>query len=268
MIFLDSISDKRLAPYCSLKERSGSIDDACFVVEGRLVVEQLLSSHYKVQSVLVSDNLADEFHCRVGADIPVLVLPKAMISELVGYPFHRGVLACGTRKPSLDIRSIDWTTIPLALAAIGVTEKENVGSMMRSAAALGVQHFLFDAATIDPLSRRAIRVSMGAALKLNLVEFGNLQDDLIWLQKEAGVRVLATSPDSTSTSLNVFQRDSRPMLLMVGYEATGLPREIQNLASESVCIPMHLGTDSLNVAVATAIFLYQLRRPEFSSLTT
>ena len=172
-------------------------------------------------------------------------------------------MACGVRPALPRATAVDLlsSSTKLAVAALRVAERENVGGIMRSAAAFGVDMLLLGPGTADPFSRRTIRVSMGTVFRLNLYR---LDEPVIQLDefRDAGVRTIATTLSETATPLHEFKRSNRPCLLMMGNEAEGIAQEIRETATDELTIPMGLGTDSLNVSVAAAVFLHALANTE------
>lgn len=273
---LDSPTDPRLAPYANLHAKASrvanAIDEATptklslqaeyFVVEGRWCVDRLLQSDHHVESLLVQEGKdLGSITKSLSPETPVYTLPADRIRELVGFDFHRGMMACGIRPRPMDAeRSIKpIERAKLALAVLGVTEHENLGSILRSASALGIQNVLIGAGTIDPYARRTIRVSMGTVFGLTLYRLDRPRDQLLSLRK-AGIRTLVTTLATEATPLSEFQASREPAVLIVGNEAFGVAPEIQSLATDRVTIPMKLGTDSLNVSVAAAICMYELSK--------
>ncbi len=254
------IDDPRLAPYVNIRHVQTRRDGDFFIAEGRLVVERLIDSDYSIKSIVVEHGLNAAWIDRVATDVSILSLPRSNLEQLLGFNFHRGVIACGIRRRFALANELDWNSVPLALAAIGVTEPENMGSILRTAAALGVQHILIGPSTTDPFSRRVLRVSMATALKHN---FYDLYDPLGTIRSwsDTGVvRSVATTLDPSAVEINNFRHDHRPLLLMMGNEAHGLSKDLLRVSTDRVTIPMQLGTDSLNVSVAAALFLYELTR--------
>ena len=258
VISVDDIDDPRLAAYVDLRHAKAGQRRATFIAEGRLVVRRLIASRYAVASILVQRGNEAEFAAEVQGDVPIYSLSPSAIRDLLGFDFHRGVMACGVRQPAISMDDfVADAAGNIILAALGISEAENLGSMLRSAAAFGVDQVLLGPRTIDPFARRTIRVSMATALKHH---FYDLSDPAAQLEALArgGVRTVATTLDQDATPLNRFRRDDRPTVLMLGNEAAGLDVSVQAAATDRVRIPMQLGTDSLNVAVAAAVFLYEL----------
>ncbi len=265
LVEISDIDDPRLAPFVNVRFTNTTRFSNDFIAEGRLVVERLVASDYGVQSILIEQNRypawleRPEFEHRL-ASTPIYSLPRNQLEKLLGFDFHRGVMACGIRRPIPGADEICWSDVRHALALIGVTELENLGSLIRSAAAFGVNHVLLGPGTADPLARRSLRVSMATALKM---QYFRLRDPVPLLQdwhKSHGVRTIATTLDASAVSLSEIVVDDRPLVLVMGNEAKGLSAEILDAATDCVTIPMKLGTDSLNVAVAGAVFLYELSR--------
>ena len=195
------------------------------------------------------------------AELPVYVAPRSVMGAVAGFPIHRGVLALGRRLPVPDVGAIcpPGEAPFLALGAVGLTNHDNVGGLFRNAAAFGVDAVILDAATCDPLYRKAIRVSSGAALTVPFARgaaAGDLIDGLI----AAGIEPVALSPRGDEP-LHAFAPPPR-LALLVGTEGEGLPAPL--LAQlRTLRVAMSPGFDSLNVATAAAIALHHVfaRRP-------
>lgn len=260
VIELADLEHPQLAPYVNVRHTNTTRFGKHFIAEGRLIVQRLIASDYDVESILVERGRMPEWISRVDGSTEIYVLPREQIETLVGFDFHRGVMACGVRQAIPQADQVEWASVKRAIALIGVTESENMGSLLRSAAAFGVHHVFIGPGTADPLARRVLRVSMATALKH---QYFLMPDPVAVLRQWSAsrqVRTLATTLDATAVCMSQVIDDARPWLLLMGNEAEGLSPEILRVASDRVTIPMQLGTDSLNVAVAGAVFLYELSR--------
>ena len=257
---MDSLEDPRLDPYRDLHHRSSTARGRRFIAEGRLIVERLLASDYECESVLVEAGRHRRLVETLDPSIELLVAAPDTLRKLVGYDFHRGVLACGVRPPMLGIESLPPPSGRAAslMIACGVTDAENLGSMIRSAAAFGVDSLVITPDTADPLSRRVLRVSMAAALKIAVYTAADPVHDFQRLVRERNYRIVATTLSEDAYPLADFLSDERPLALLLGNEAEGLPDPILRVATDRVTIPMRQDVDSLNVAVAAGITLYTL----------
>jgi len=254
---INSLDDPRLDPYRQLKERELARGGRRFIAEGAHLVRRLLASDYPVESVLLSTRRAEEFAPQVPADIPVYILPDSLIHQVIGYRFHSGVVACGRRKPPLPLADLIPPPPAPALAVVcpEIANTENLGSMIRISAAFGASAMILGPRSCDPFFRQSIRVSMGAVFRLPIHRSVDLCADLIQLRQDHGIHLFATVLDEKATPLSTFKPPARSALLF-GNEAQGLDAQWIEKADRSLTIPMGLGTDSLNVSVAAAVFLY------------
>jgi tRNA G18 (ribose-2'-O)-methylase SpoU len=259
LVPIRSLDDPRLDIYRDLKRSNLTRWSGRFIAEGAKVVERLLASDFPVESVLVSERRVEQLFATVPVDVPVLVVPQELAEQLVGYNFHTGVLACGRRKPApdLDVLLRDAASPVTLVACPNVDDPENLGAIIRLCRAFGVAALLLGGECADPFSRRVLRVSMGNAFRLPIVDSEDLRRDLEHLRAAWRVELTATALDQGAEELTGAGRAER-IALLFGNEAHGLDREWIELCDRRITIPMHGGTDSLNVAVAAGIFLFHL----------
>jgi len=236
--------------------------EGLLVAEGRWLVERLLASGWEVLSVLCAPRFAGHFRALASGRCPVLTADEERLAQVAGFPFHRGVLAAARRPrfPSLAAwlsRSGSPAGGTLVLCP-RLTGEYNLGSIVRSSAALGADALAVGSSCCDPLSRRALKVSMGAAFHLPLLALEEEAADLERL-RAAGFRIAGASPAPVAVPLGSWRRDG-PVALVLGEEAEGLPEPWAGGCDVLLRIPMHAGTDSLNVSVAAGILLYHLSR--------
>jgi tRNA G18 (ribose-2'-O)-methylase SpoU len=254
--------DSRIAPYCSLKDKQLAQALGLFVAEGEFLVRRLLISEFKVHSVLMTDARFHAGDWGVPDEVPVYLASKAIISEIVGFQFHRGVLALGHRKPMVPLAQ-SWPEVEnltRLMICPEINDVENLGSLMRTGAGLGYGHFLLGPSCCDPFARRAIRTSMGTVFQLNIVRSQDLQADLNQLKEQNGFEWHASVICEEAVPLHTITPPQK-VGLMFGSEAHGLAETWLQLADQRVTIPMALDTDSLNVSVAAGIFMHHYRTP-------
>lgn len=256
-VLVRNLEDPRLAVYRDLKTPRRELARDYFVVEGHLLTERLLRSPFSVASVLVTEAWRERAEALVPGEIPTYVVPTEAVSDLVGFRFHRGILACGCRHREVG----DWKELlprtPLRLVVCPeLQDPENLGTILRASAAFGMTGVLLGSACPDPLSRRVLRVSMGASLHLPIHRFEETET-LVQQLGQQGVSTWATVLDAKATPIRHLPRPEK-IALILGREDRGLPQAVIALSTERVTIPMHPGTDSLNVAMAATLFLYEL----------
>jgi tRNA G18 (ribose-2'-O)-methylase SpoU len=231
------------------------------IVEGVPAVQRLLASPYPVRTVLgIPGRLAD---LDLPPDVVAYEADKWVLSEVIGFRLTRGVLASADRlsPPDLDalIAGPD-PAVPRRLAVLeGLNDHENIGSIARSAVALGVDGLLLDPHCADPLYRRCVRVSMGHVLTLPIAVLGDWPGGLDRLH-QAGYLTVAMTPADDAVDLTDVDAQAHPRTaVLLGAEGPGLTQEAQQAARVRARIPMRSGVDSLGVAAAAAVAFATLR---------
>lgn len=258
-IAIDDPDDSRLAAYRAVRERDLVGRQGRFIVEGEVTLRMLFSARarFAAESVLLAPErwpaFADLF--REGGP-PVYLAGRDVMSAVAGFPIHRGVLAVGLRgdEPEPETLIPPAPDPALVIGLVGLTNHDNVGGLFRNAAAFGADAVWLDAETCDPLYRKAIRVSAGAALTVPFARAANGAALLDLAQRHA-LTPLALTPGGVER-LDALEPPARTLLLL-GTEGPGLPDALMARARR-VRIAMAPGFDSLNVATAGAIALHHL----------
>lgn len=259
-ILISSIDDPRVTPYRQLNQTNLTRGNQLFVAEGDKVVQRLIESEYVTDSLLAEPEWAAQLETVVPPETPIYVATRELMTELVGFRFHRGVLGCGRRKATPELLSVlapveQATTV---LVCPAVQDPTNLGSIIRTAAALGVSAILLGSECADPFSRRVLRVSMGSVLFIPVRESPDLVADVVALREQHGFEVLATVLDEQATPLSQVPAPKR-LALVLGSEGNGLDERWLKLCPQQITLPMQAGIDSLNVAIAAAVFLYHFQ---------
>ncbi len=262
------LEDDRLADYRNLREADLASRRGAFIAESEVVLRVLLArGRFVVRSIFLAASrlpkLADLL-ASVDPSVPIFVGDQGLLNQVVGFRIHRGILAAGERVPVPSGTQLCELLGPGPRRLVlleGLTNHDNVGGVFRNAAAFGVDGVLYDSTTCDPLYRKAIRVSVGAAL---FVPFGRCAttDEAIEAVRRADFEVLALSPRPDGDDLaELGQRwtCADRAALLVGSEGPGLTPATLAAADRVVRIAMAEGFDSLNVATATGIALHALR---------
>ncbi len=258
---IDNPDDPRVAAFRAVKERDLAGREGVFVIEGEVVLRTAVrAGRFVVEAVLLAENrvevLAD---LALPAGTPVYAAGQAVMDAIAGFPIHRGILALGRRGAKVAAPALLASLPPraLVLALFGIGNHDNMGGVFRNAAAFGADAVLLARDCCDPLYRKAIRVSVGAALTVPFGWFEASDDPLVVLAGH-GFAALALSP-SGAIDLSAVQRPERAALLL-GAEGPGLDPSLL-ARTTAVSIPMSGGFDSLNLATTSGIALYQLTRP-------
>lgn len=264
VIAIDDASDPRVADYVRLTDAELRRAAGYFVAESLEVVRRLLAASHPVRSVLVTPGrypqLADDL---APLDVPVFIAGQAVMNEVAGFNLHRGVVAVAERLPEPALGDVLRSATTLAVLE-GLNDSENLGAIIRSARALGVDAVLLDPTCADPYYRRTVRVSMGAVLELPFKRLSNWPEDLETVRR-AGFDLVALTPGSEALSIEDIEVRGHRIALLLGAEGPGLRPGTLALADQLVKIPMAEEFDSLNVGHAAAIAFHRLakaNRPE------
>jgi tRNA G18 (ribose-2'-O)-methylase SpoU len=261
LIRLSDPNDPRIDVFRNVPDPDLFVRGGLFVAEGRLVVRRLIEGRrFSVRSVMVTEAalvpLRDLLATR--DELTVFVVPQAVMDGITGLNMHRGCLAIGERP-----RPRQWRDVirgaQRAIALERIANADNVGSVFRSAAAFGVDAVLLERTCTDPLYRKAIRTSMGAALTMPFAEAEPWPDALSQLARD-GWALLAMTPSASAAPLHAIATDisSRRVVIVVGHEGEGLSDAALATCTHLARIPMRSDVDSLNVATAAAIAFYEL----------
>jgi len=261
IIPIDSADDPRIEIYRWLPKSQLARQAGLFITEGDKVTERMFGGRFEPHSLLVEPAHVAKYERLVPPDLPIYVVERRVMSQTVGFKFHRGVLGSGRRRPFPSPREvIPPPPAPCLVAVCPEThDPTNLGTIIRTCLALGVDALLLGSSCADPLSRRVVRVSMGAAMHLPMATLSSVKSDLSAVRDELQVELCAAVVDPSAEKLNGITRSPRTALLF-GSEGHGLPEEIVRMCQRRVTIPMPQSTDSLNAAVAAGIFLHYFAR--------
>lgn len=234
-------------------------DKGIFIAESPKVIDVALRAGYEPLSLLCErkhiEGDAASIIARCG-DIPVYTGERELLAQLTGYVLTRGVL-CAMRRPVMPSVEQVCREASRVVVIDGVTDTTNIGAIFRSAAALGIDAVLLTRTSCDPLNRRAVRVSMGSVF---LVPWTWL-DGPVQSLNALGFKTIAMALTDKSIPLDDPILVTEPRLAIVmGTEGDGLPQETITSTDYVVRIPMSHGVDSLNVAAASAVAFWQLRK--------
>lgn len=259
---ISSIEDANLAVYARLTEaqlrNELHPEQGLFIAESPKVIRVAMEAGYVPESIL-----CEQRHIEGDArdiierldDVTVYTGSRELLAQLTGYTLTRGVLAA-MRRPSLpSVQSICEKSRRLCIID-AVCDSTNVGAIFRSAAALGMDGILLTRDSCDPLNRRAVRVSMGTVFLVPWTWIDNIEE-----VHDFGFRTAAMALTDKSIPLDSpLLRDVERIALIMGTEGDGLPQSVISSADYTVRIPMHHGVDSLNVAAASAVAFWELRK--------
>ncbi len=253
-ITIDDINAKELEIYHQFREHAFKADGS-FVADSPKVVNLLLEEEIEVRSILATQEYYDTHKALIETkeDATFYVASKEQMQNIVGHKIHHNVMMHGIRPEETPLDDLGNNILMLD----EISSTQNIGSIARSAAALGINSYLVPKHGPHPYSRRALRVSMGHVSMLKIHTYSNITETIQSL-KEQGYRIYAAEVTEDSTPLSEVKVTDKWVLLM-GHEGSGLSDEVLTLCDEVVTIEMMEGVKSFNVGVAASIMMYQFK---------
>ncbi len=245
---LTSLKNPKVLAWRSLKERKGRKETGCFLVEGRKMVEEALSSAFSVETLLVSESHGADFS--LPEDVPAYLLPDHVFAAL-----------CDTKTPQGIAAVVRMRAAPVTgsclLALDDVQDPGNVGTILRTADAAGFDGVLLSDKCADVFSPKVLRATMGSIFRMP-VEITDQLPQALGQLREQGWSILSSQLDGTP----FFHRDpvGEKFCLIIGNEGNGISPAVQAEATHRLRLPMRGGAESLNAAIAAGIMMYDLMR--------
>ncbi|SDR96953.1 tRNA G18 (ribose-2'-O)-methylase SpoU [Nocardioides scoriae] len=263
LVEVDDAADPRLGDYRDLRDvqlrQSLEAEHGLFLAEGEKVVRRAVEGGYAPRSFLMAprwlDGLADVL---ATTDAPCFVVSEQLAEEVTGFHVHRGALASLHRRPLPPVDEV-LAGARTVVVLEDIVDHTNVGAVLRSAAALGVDAVLLAPRCADPLYRRAVKVAMGAVFAVPWTRLPDWYDALPRLS-ETGFTTVALTLSDDAVELEAAVAGLDRVALVLGSEGHGLSPRWEQAADRRAVVPMRAGVDSLNVAAAAAVACYVTAR--------
>ena len=265
IITVNDINAPELSVYASLTESQLKRDVGLFIAESVKVINVALDKGILPVSFLMEERqiegIGKELIERC-PDVPVYTAPRQVLSALTGFELTRGVLCAMKRPENLSLEMALKNAKKIAVLE-RLSDAVNVGAVFRSAAALGMDAVLLFHNCSEPFNRRTVRVSMGSIFLVSWAFFDKetypTPQNAVEYLKEKGfvTAAMALKDDSISIDDEVLKGNDR-IALFLGAEGDGLSDDTIDACDYTVKIPMHHGTDSLNVAAAAAVSFWEI----------
>jgi tRNA G18 (ribose-2'-O)-methylase SpoU len=275
-IVITSMDDPRVDVYRDVRDADLRGRDDLFMAESELVIRRVLHAPHRLHSFLLSPEKYARLQpalANLSDAVPIYVADLNLMHEIAAFHIHRGVLAAGyrLRADQLTIDAALWHLLEdpedvrhlglrmTLLIAEGITNVDNMGALFRNAAALGVRGIVLDPTCCDPLYRKAIRVSMGHVLSIPYAVSANWPGDLERLKTEWGLTLIGAESHENAVPPWEMPKATRTGIVF-GSEGHGLSEQTLRHCDAVCAIPMSNQVPSINVAVASAVMLYELNR--------
>ncbi len=230
----------------------------CCIPEGVKLCREAAGSGLKIEAVFSTEALAGEAASLGDSETQRFVLSESLFKSVSDTMHPQGILCLAKRPPIRPLEALDLKAGPASILVLEtIQDPGNLGTMIRTAEAMGWDAAVTAGDCADPFQSKALRAAMGSSFRLPLYKEKESRKIIRYCRAEE-TAVLAAAAEGTA--LPVFRRPER-LSLWIGNEGRGLPQEILDAADQRLSIPMPGGAESLNAAAAAAILLYKLREP-------
>ncbi len=247
----------------SLKGKGGPFEKGLFIAESEKIVQKILNRPVQVPIAYMTPKRFENIRPLLDSrsdETAVYLASKETMESVIGYPLHQGImLACRIpENRQLLTAAQDWKDPWMAIALDAIADAENMGAIIRNAAAFGACAVIVDEQSCNPWLRRSVRVSMGTIVDVEIIRVPDLANSLRAMKASPNVRIIGAALREDPLDLSEVIHSGNTIIVF-GSEGWGLRESVVQQCDILAKIPMAPGVDSLNVAIASGIFMHHLR---------
>lgn len=247
-----------------LKEKKYREETNCYIIEGIKLVKEAIEENAKIKYILICEDCDDAVKLEQNllydiAKNNCLYVTKKLFLSISDVTTPQGVLAVIEKKKGTE--QIDYND-DIIVALDGIQDPGNLGTILRTVDSANLKQIILSKNSADPYNPKVVRSTMGAIFRVNIIEAENLAEILKEIKKH-NFDVVVTSLE---TEESIYNLEYKNKIIVIGNEANGVSKEIQEIADKKVKIPMFGKTESLNASVATGIMVYEYVRGKVKKL--
>lgn len=243
-----------------LKEKKYRDQTGEYIIEGIKLVEEAITENAKISKIVVCED------CETDGAIPkdlmyeiakydCIYVSKKIFEAISDVNTPQGILAVIKKCSEMSQQEILYNE-DIIVVLDDVQDPGNLGTILRTVDSVNLKQIILSPKCADPYNPKVVRSTMGAIFRLNIIESKNIIETLKEIKKNK-YKIVTTSLE---TNESIYTADLNRKAIIIGNEANGVSKEVLEMANEKVKIPMLGKTESLNVAVATGIILYEYVR--------
>ena len=245
-----------------LKEKKYRDLENAYLIEGIKIVKEAIAENAKIKQIIMCEDFADNVELDKDtlyelAKHNLIYVTRNIMDSLSDVKTPQGIIGVVEKNKIEEIveTKVDYTQ-DIIIALDGVQDPGNLGTIIRTADSANLNQIIISKTSADPYNPKVVRSTMGTIFRVNIIETENLVEEL-QKTKSNGFKVMVTSLDS---SKSIYKTEFNKKVIVIGNEANGVSKEVQNIADEKVKIPMLGKTESLNASVAASIMIYEYVR--------
>lgn len=256
MLEIESKNNNSFKDIKKLKEKKHRVKNNKYIIEGLRFVDEALKSGVSIDSIIFTQNFKeknDEFFSKISANVKLIQMNESLLKQLCSTENPQGVLAV------VNMQNKELKDGELVILVDKVQDPGNMGTIIRTAHAAGASGIVVIKGTVDIYNDKTLRSTMGSIFYIPVVEDDSLE--YIKSLKEDGYRLVVSSLQGKN---NFFEEDLQgKVIIAVGNEGNGISDEVYEISDVKVKIPMPGNAESLNVAVATSVMIYEKIRQSY-----
>ena len=247
-----------------LKEKKYRDLENAYIIEGIKLVKEAIYENAKIRQIIMCENYADnkEIDKETLYEISkynLIYVTEKVFNTITDVKTPQGIIAIVEKNNSTC--EINYSE-EIIIALDDVQDPGNLGTIIRTADSANLKQIILSKNSADPYNPKVVRSTMGGIFRVNIIEVDNLEETLKQTQKN-GFKVMVTVLD---TQKSIYDVNYNKKVIVIGNEANGISKSIQNIADEKVKIPMLGKTESLNASVATGVMIYEYVRRKAKSI--
>lgn len=220
-----------------------------FIVEGIKMLKEAIQEKASIELIVIRENTILDFDV---SNYKTIEVSEKIFAELTDVETPQGVLAVINKN---SIKAIDFST-NYVIALDGLQDPGNMGTIIRTADSANIKQIIVSKNTVDAYSPKVVRATMGAIYRVNIIEVNDLVETL----KEFNENGFETVSTSLDTDKSIYDLNYNKKVVVIGNEANGVTKTVQEVTNYKVKIPMLGKTESLNASVAASIMIYEYVR--------
>lgn len=247
-----------------LKEKKYRDLENAYIIEGIKLVKEAIYENAKIRQIIMCENYADnkEIDKETLYEISkynLIYVTEKVFNTITDVKTPQGIIAIVEKNNSTC--EINYSE-EIIIALDDVQDPGNLGTIIRTADSANLKQIILSKNSADPYNPKVVRSTMGGIFRVNIIEVDNLEETLKQTQKN-GFKVMVTVLD---TQKSIYDVNYNKKVIVIGNEANGISKAIQNIADEKVKIPMLGKTESLNASVAAGVMIYEYVRRKAKSI--
>ena len=245
-----------------LKDKKYRDENHEYIIEGVKLIEEAVKENAEIKKVIVCDDTTRTYEIPTNVMLEIAKYECVYVTEkifnlITQVTNPQGIMAIV--KKNVTNSEIDYSQ-DIIVVLDGVQDPGNLGTILRTVDSVGLTQIIVSKETADAFNPKVVRSTMGAIFRVKIIESEDLQETIKQMKKHH-FKLMVTS---LQTNKSIYDMELNKRIIVIGNEANGVSKALQDMADEKVKIPMLGKTESLNASVATGIILYEYVRQKIS----